>query len=87
MRSILVLGEFEAERQAAYRELFRPQLDDEAISDIRMALGQGQPQGDSRFLHSIKRATGQRREARSRGRPRKQVLQDIGEQEQLFSGK
>lgn len=67
------LGRDEGERQAAYRALFRPELDAEAIGDIRMALNQGQPLGNSRFLDSIGRITGQRREARSRGRPRKPV--------------
>lgn len=67
----IALGRIDAERQAAYRALFRPELDDEAISDIRRALDQSQPLGDSRFLDRIEQATGQRREARPRGRPRK----------------
>jgi putative transposase len=46
----LSLGREEAERRAAYRALFGPQLDAEAISGIRMALNQGQPLGNSRFL-------------------------------------
>lgn len=79
------LGSTESERLAAYRALFRPELDGDAISDIRMALDQGQPLGDSRFLASIERATGQRREgeARPRGRPRKPAVAPAGEQEQL----
>jgi putative transposase len=67
----LGLGQDAAPRLAAYRALFRPQLDDEAIGDIRLALDQGQPLGDSRFLARIEQATGQRREAKPRGRPRK----------------
>ena len=55
----------------AYRALFRAELDDEAIGDIRMALNQGQPLGNSRFIDSIERATGSRREVQPRGRPRK----------------
>jgi putative transposase len=51
--------------------MFRPELDEDAIGDIRLALNQGQPLGDSRFLDSIEKATGQRREVRPRGRPRK----------------
>ena len=66
------LGGTEALRLAAYRALFRPEQDADAISDIRIALDQGQPLGDSRFLASIERATGQRREVKLRGRPRKQ---------------
>lgn len=67
----------EAERLASYRALFRTELDAEAIGDIRLALNQGQPLGDSRFIDSIERATGQRREVRPRGRPRK-PMPEIG---------
>jgi putative transposase len=67
------LGREIADRLAAYRELFRAELDREAIGDIRLALNQGQPLGGSRFIDSIERATGQRREVRPRGRPRKPV--------------
>jgi putative transposase len=77
------LGGTESQRLAAYRALFRPELDGDAISDIRMALDQGQPLGDSRFLASIELATGQRREARPRGRPRKPAVAPAGEREQL----
>jgi putative transposase len=69
----LGLGGTDEARQSAYRALFRSELDSEAISDIRMALIQGQPLGGSRFIDSIERAIGQRREARPRGRPRKPV--------------
>ena len=69
----LDLDKDSAERLAAYRALFRPELEDDALSDIRLALNQGQPLGNSRFISSIERATGQRREAKPRGRPRKPV--------------
>ncbi len=71
-----------ADRLAAYRALFRPELDHDAIADIRLALDQGQPLGNSRFLDSIEQATGQRREVRPRGRPRKPVVETTGSQEQ-----
>ncbi|HMW72469.1 MAG TPA: transposase, partial [Cellvibrionaceae bacterium] len=61
----------EAARLAAYRALFRTELDTAAIADIRLALNQGQPLGGTRFIEQIERATGQRREARPRGRPPK----------------
>ncbi|MEF8718324.1 MAG: transposase [Candidatus Accumulibacter necessarius] len=77
------LGTNEADRLANYRSLFRPELDTDAISDIRMALDQGQPLGDARFIDSIERATGQRREIRPRGRPRKAVLEETGPQDQM----
>lgn len=67
------LGRTDKERLTAYRGLFRSELDDEAIGDIRLALNQGQPLGNSRFLDRIERVTGQRCEARPRGRPRKLV--------------
>jgi putative transposase len=56
-------------RQAAYRDLFRHQLDDDAIADIRLALAQGQPLGMDRFSDKICAATGIRRAQKGRGRP------------------
>lgn len=75
------LGENGADRLAAYRALFRTELDKEAIGDIRMALDQGQPLGNARFIDSIERATGQRREARPRGRPKKPGTDSAGHQD------
>lgn len=66
----LALGQSDKERQAAYRALFRAQLDKAAIDDIRLALNQNQPLGNSRFYDKIEAMTGQRREAKPRGRPR-----------------
>jgi len=57
-------------RQEAYRALFRPHLEQAAIDDIRLALNQSQPLGDSRFHGVIERAVGERRQARPRGRPK-----------------
>ena len=70
------LGAIGEERQDAYRALFRAQLDDEAISDIRLALDQSQPLGNERFYQHIEQMTGQRRESKPRGRPR--VEKDSG---------
>ncbi|MEQ1533568.1 MAG: transposase [Sideroxydans sp.] len=66
----LSLGITDEERQSAYRALFRAQLDDHAISDIRLALNQNQPLGNERFYQHIEQMTGQRRESKPRGRPR-----------------
>jgi putative transposase len=74
----LELDRQEPERLAVYRALFRPQLDEEAIADIRLALNQGQPLGKGRFLDAIERMTGQRCEVRPRGRPRKTSLLESG---------
>lgn len=68
----LAIGRDEQERQAGYRGLFRAQLDSKAIDDIRLALNQNQPLGNSRFHAQIEAITGQRREAKPRGRPRVQ---------------
>ncbi len=64
------LGSSANARQAAYRALFRSHLDNAAIDEIRLALNQNQPLGNLRFCARIERATGMRREARARGRPR-----------------
>ena len=53
----------------SYRALFRSQLDDEAIADIRLALTQGQPLGRDRFSDKICAATGIRKTQNGRGRP------------------
>lgn len=66
----LALGRTDKQRQASYRALFRPELDNAAIDDIRLAINQSQPIGNDRFLSRIEAATGVRREARPRGRPR-----------------
>lgn len=60
-------------RQSAYRALFRSELDGEALSDIRLALNQGQPLGKGRFLDQVEAMIGRRCEVRPRGRPRKSV--------------
>lgn len=64
------LGDSDKARQSTYRALFRPHLDQAAIDDIRLAVSQSQPLGDSRFHARIARLTGERREARPRGRPK-----------------
>ncbi|MBK5969656.1 MULTISPECIES: transposase [Thiorhodovibrio] len=66
----LELGGSPEARQTAYRELFRTGLDDAALSELRLAIQQSQPIGSERFLRQIEQMTGQRREARPRGRPR-----------------
>ena len=45
-------------------------LDAEAIGDIRLARSQSQPLGNARFLDTIERVIGHRREAKPRDRPR-----------------
>ncbi len=64
------LGRTPAARRAAYRSPFGRAMDQQTIADLRLALNQNQPLGNERFYARIERATGQRREARPRGRPR-----------------
>lgn len=66
----LGLGATAAARRAAYRALFAHALDERTIADLRLALNQSQPLGNQRFYARIERLTGQRREAKPRGRPR-----------------
>jgi hypothetical protein len=56
-------------RQAAYRSLFHAELDNDAISDIRLAFRQNQPFGVSRLYAKIEATTGEWREPKPRGRP------------------
>jgi putative transposase len=65
----LALDRDGAERQSAYRTLFRSELDDDALADIRLALSQGQPLGHGRFGDQICAATGIRRTQKRPGRP------------------
>ncbi len=66
----LALGATSRTRRAAYRGLFRSELEEDAIRDNRLAINQNQPLGSARFYAKIKATTGQRRGARPRGRPR-----------------
>jgi len=65
----LALGKDEADRLAEYRGLFRGELDDAALADIRLALAQGQPLGSERFSEMMCAAVGVRRAQRRPGRP------------------
>lgn len=59
-----------ANRQgAAYRALFRSQLDEAALADIKLALSQGQPLDRDRFSDKVCAATGIKRTQKGRGRP------------------
>jgi putative transposase len=73
----LDLGKTARQRQSAYRAQFRTALDRDALDAIRLALNQNQPLGSARFLTRIARVTGERREARPRGRPRLEAAQGL----------
>ena len=55
-------------RRQAYRTLFRPQLDAEAVSEVRQALKLGMPLGNERFAEAICARLGIRRNSGKRGR-------------------
>lgn len=65
----LALGGADQERRSAYRKLFRAELDHDAIDDIRLALSQSLPLGNTGFHAQIAAIVGEVREARPRGRP------------------
>jgi hypothetical protein len=67
----LALGANNKQRQGAHRAMCHATLDQAAIDNIRVALNQNQPLGDSRFMTKIAKVTGKRREERPRGLPRK----------------
>ena len=72
------IGVTDKDRQAHYRALFRAELDQAAIDDIRLALNQNQPLGNSRFHAQIEKRLGERRAARPRGRPRREEAGAVG---------
>jgi putative transposase len=67
----LSLGKDSKSRQAAYRGLFQSELDFDAINDIRQALTQNQPLGNSRFYTKIETILFQILFQKQRGRPAK----------------
>lgn len=62
------LGLDSTARQAAYRSLFRPELDDAAAKDIRKSLQLGMPVGSKRFAETICTQLGIRHNTGQRGR-------------------
>jgi putative transposase len=62
-------------RLAVYRELFRHQVDDEALQEIRTALNQEVVLGTERFREQIEKTLSRRARPGSRGRPRKQIVE------------
>jgi putative transposase len=82
----LALGQDGSSRQAAYRGLFRSQLDEEALADIRRALAQGQPLGRDRFSDKVCAAAGIRRIQRKPGRPAGQSKAVDGTRDQVDFG-
>jgi putative transposase len=65
------LDRTQADREKAYRALFRTALDPDFIADLRAATNGGWALGDGRFKRQIARALGRRVEPLPRGRPPK----------------
>jgi putative transposase len=63
------LGSDDSSRQQAYRALFRAQLDDEALAEIRKSTQQGLPLGGERFREEVAAVLGRRLGHGRRGRP------------------
>lgn len=64
------LGSNAAERQAAYRALFRERLGDDFIDDLRSATNGGWALGDAAFRRRVAKAAKRRAEPLPRGRPK-----------------
>ena len=69
----LALGRGKEKQQAAYRELFRFQLDPGLIDEIRKATNGNYVLGSSRFQEQVAWALGRRVVRGQSGRPKKKV--------------
>lgn len=78
------LGRRAPERQAAYRELFRDELDAGFVDGIRRATNGNFALGKERFLAEVTAALGRRATPGEPGRPRKRTEPVSGD---LFEGK
>jgi putative transposase len=65
------LGESDAERSKAYRQLFRQKLDAQLVQDITDSALKGWVLGDARFAAKIEKLSGRRATQLPKGRPRK----------------
>jgi putative transposase len=75
----LALGLSPAARQAAYRDLFRDELDRGLVDDIRRATNGNFALGSSRFAEQIATTLGRRVVPARAGRPRKVMTSESGE--------
>ena len=73
------LGRDDAERQAAYRELFRYQLDPGLVDELRGATNGNYALGNERFLQEMALALGRRVSRGKAGRPAQQIDESSGD--------
>jgi putative transposase len=73
-------------RQEAYRDLFRFELDEAAISDLRLALQQEQAVGSEKCKEAMSAASGVRRTQTWRGRSAKLVAESVVKEDQADFG-
>jgi putative transposase len=83
-REYLRLAKDPAERRAAYRALFRSELDPDVLKEIREATNGGYALGGKRFLAQIEAAAGRRVTRGKAGRPAAAAAAPPGEQGDLF---
>jgi putative transposase len=77
-RLYLELGATQIERQLAYRELFRHQLDDKELAEIRISVNGGLVLGEERFKDEIEGVVARRVRPGRGGRPRKTEGRGVG---------
>lgn len=75
----LNLGTDAMERQTAYRELFRSELEPGLVDQIRKATNGNFALGDTRFGEQIAKALGRRVQPGKSGRPRKPIEPESGD--------
>ena len=69
----LKLDQDENIRRSRYRDLFKTQMSDRLIDDIRQAVNKGMALGNERFKQEIEQMTGRRMTPMKTGRPKKKV--------------
>lgn len=73
----LVLGRTSAQRYAAYRDLFRVQIEPSAISTIREGVNRSSVIGTEQFKDQVEQALSRRVRNGKAGRPRKEAQPDL----------
>jgi len=73
------LGTTARERQLAYRELFRSEIDSRELGEIRDTVNRGWPMGSERFKDKIERALACSARPPKRGRPTRMTLPKTSE--------